>query len=311
MFRDNTDITTFASLLSTDNIVLFEKTSGVADIFAELLKNLALTYGIGNVKQILSGAPGNNNHGLPKPLNGCALLQHFRLTTTDHTRIAIGIVREGIEYNTGKTKTKIHFFFLLATPRGRPDLYLRVLKTIVGFTGDSAFVDFALKEATPEAIYKLLEKTGENIPGYVLVSDIMQKPEHLIREGHNLKEAVDMFTRTGSLFIPVVDKDGDLIGEVTLQELMRVCLPRYILWMDDFQPILNFEPFRNMLFNEDNTWLEEIMIYDIVKVHAGDPAIKAGVGMTKLSVDHAYVLEDKKLAGIVTLQQFVYKVLRE
>ncbi len=43
--------------------------------------------------------------------------------------------------------------------------------------------------------------------------------------------------------LPDGDTDGDLIGVVSTYERLRVCLPDYILWMDDLTPILDFEPF--------------------------------------------------------------------
>ncbi|MDD4109526.1 MAG: hypothetical protein PHH93_12480, partial [Prolixibacteraceae bacterium] len=73
----------------------------------------------------------------------------------------------------------------------------------------------------------------------------------------------------------------------------------------------NFESFRNLLYNEDHTWLDEIMNREMAVVQIYDPAIKAGIEMTKLSANHAYVLNDNRLVGIISIQQFIDKVLRE
>jgi hypothetical protein len=53
------------------------------------------------------------------------------------------------------------------------------------------------------------------------------------------------------------------------------------------------------------------MTHDIARIQVNDPAIRAGIEMTKMSTDHAYVLADKKLVGIIPIQQFIYKALRE
>jgi CBS domain-containing protein len=168
-----------------------------------------------------------------------------------------------------------------------------------------------LNKADPNHAWQLFEQRDVDLPSYNLASDIMLEPKVVINESNNLEDAVDYFIKANRLSIPVVDKDGDLIGEVTILELMRVCFPRYILWMDDITPVLNFEPFRNMLHNEGNTWLDEIMTHDIAKVQVSDPAIRAGIEMTKMSTDHAYVLDDKKLVGIIPIQQFIFKALRQ
>ena len=57
-----------------------------------------------------------------------------------------------------------------------------------------------------------------------------------------MERAIDLFVRHRVSEVPVIDKDGELIGVVSTHELLRVCLPDYVLWMDDLTPIINFEP---------------------------------------------------------------------
>ncbi|MFW5808155.1 MAG: CBS domain-containing protein, partial [Spirochaetota bacterium] len=111
--------------------------------------------------------------------------------------------------------------------------------------------------------------------------------------------------------IPVVDADGDLVGVVTAYELLHVCLPDYILWMDDLSPILNFEPFSHILQNESSTWLAEIMSQEYAVVNEKDPAITVAQEITKHRSNQAFVLRDKKLVGVITLHNFLNKILRE
>jgi len=111
--------------------------------------------------------------------------------------------------------------------------------------------------------------------------------------------------------LPVVDKEDELIGVVTTYELLRVCMPDYILWMDDLTPILNFEPFAGVLRNESKTWLTEIMTSEFATVQAESPAIQVAKELTRYRADHAYVLQGKKLVGVISLESFLRKVLRE
>ncbi|MCK7473929.1 MAG: CBS domain-containing protein [Rhodopseudomonas palustris] len=138
----------------------------------------------------------------------------------------------------------------------------------------------------------------------------MENVDVFLNESNNLKDAINMFIQTGCLNVPVIDIEGNLVGEVTARELMEVCLPRYILWMDDMDPIIHFEPFQNMLAQEDNTWLAEILNYNMAVVQKDEPLMKAAIQMTKKEVSRVYVLDDKKLIGIITLQYFLNRILR-
>ncbi len=306
--RDKINLTSF---FTAENIMICKKDLKIDEIIWDLLKNLALTYGIGNVKQILNKYIRINGGLAPVALSNEVLVQHFRLVTTDNVRIALAIIPEGVNYKADNKPVKMRFLFLVISPKNRPDLYLRTLKTLRVVAGNKDIIDAVLQKADAKQIWEHLEQKNIEIPAYILASDIMLAPKVVIKESNNLEDAIDLFVKTSRSSIPVIDKDGDLLGEVTLHELMKVCFPRYILWMDDITPVLNFEPFRNMLYNESNTWLDEIMTHDIAKVQENEPAIRAGIEMTKLSVDHAYVMHEKKLVGIIPIQQFIFKSLRE
>lgn len=145
----------------------------------------------------------------------------------------------------------------------------------------------------------------------ILAEDVMQKVLVKLEETQTLKDAIDLIVTSGIMSIPVVDLEGNLVGEVTSKELMEVCLPRYILWVNDITPIVNFEPFQNMLEHEDSTWLAEIMHYGCATIQEDEPFMKAAVAMTKKSVKHVYVLNNRNLRGVITLHFFLKKILRE
>ena len=132
-----------------------------------------------------------------------------------------------------------------------------------------------------------------------------------LKENDTLEKAIDLFITHSLIDVPVVDKDGDLVGVVTARELLKVCLPDYILWMDDLSPILHFEPFANVLRNESITWLTEIMSQNYAVVPENAPAIQVAQEMTKRNTQQAYVLREKNLVGVVTLPHFLNKVLRD
>jgi CBS domain-containing protein len=98
---------------------------------------------------------------------------------------------------------------------------------------------------------------------------------------------------------------------VSTYELLRVCLPDYVLWMEDLTPILNFEPFSQILQKESKTWLTEIMTTEYATVDENSPAIQVAKEITRQHADLAYVVRGKQLVGIVTLANFLNKILRE
>ena len=299
------------ALFTPENIVTYKKAPSVNQITEDLLKNLALTYGIGNVRAIISVHKKRRGGLYPVAVNSSGLVQHFRIFSTKRLRMAIAVIEQGMPVKIHSKPYNIRLFFVIVSPKKRSDLYLRTYHAISSLVDDKKFVEQILSNPDSSVIWDLIAQKHIVVPHHIAACDIMVDPIVVIKDVFNLEDAIDLFIKTRRLSIPVIDKDGDLIGEVTVHELMNVCLPRYILWMDEMDPVLNFESFRNLLHKESHTWLEEIMVHDIARVQVNDPAIKAGIEMTKLSADHAYVLEEKKLVGIITVQHFINKVLRE
>jgi CBS domain-containing protein len=81
--------------------------------------------------------------------------------------------------------------------------------------------------------------------------------------------------------------------------------------MDDLSPIIDFQPFANVLRNESSTWLTEIMSREYAVVSEDTPAMQVAKEITKVGAREAYVVRDKRLVGVVTLQRFLDKVLRD
>ena len=111
--------------------------------------------------------------------------------------------------------------------------------------------------------------------------------------------------------LPRAARDGDLKGVVRAGELLRVCLPEYLLWMSDLTPIANFEPFAQVLENERRTWLSEILVKEFPVVAPDTPAVQVAGEMTRFRSSKCYVREGGRLVGVVRLPKFLNKIFRE
>jgi CBS domain-containing protein len=231
----------------------------------------------------------------------------FPLADTENTRVAMSFPQE----NKNEQKKVLNEIIIVITyPKSKPDIILKLIKTFRDFFNNSIHINKLSEFSDSTDIWNYFDKQNTVLPDRILVIDYMEPVEVFLQESNNLKDAINMFIQTGYLNIPVIDIEGNLIGEVTARELMEVCLPRYILWMDDIDPIIHFEPFQNMLAQEDNTWLAEILNYNMAVVQKDEPLMKAAIQMTKKEVTHVYVLDDKKLLGIIIMRYFLNKVLR-
>ncbi|OFX89149.1 MAG: hypothetical protein A2W99_01860 [Bacteroidetes bacterium GWF2_33_16] len=295
-----------SSFFSPENIEFYGDPINTDQLVLKLLQNLALNYGIGNVVSLFNNIYQNNRTKLLT--NNCKpKIVTFPLHNTDKTLIAIAIAKNNTDNPPSESS---ELLIIITYPKANPDIILKVKKAFNDYFINPDFINEILQSKNSKSIWNIFDQADIFLADTILVQDYMDIVEVYLNESNNLKDAIDMFLKTKKLNIPVIDVEGNLIGEVTAKELMDVCLPRYILWMDDIDPIVHFEPFQNMLEQEENTWLAEILHYNVSVVQKNEPLMKAAIQMTKREVSQAYVLDDKKLVGIITIESFLNTILR-
>ena len=297
----------FVFLFSEEDVLCQTPIQDRDELIMEMLKRLAFNHGIGNVPSIYKSVRERETAGATVVANGIAI-PHARIASIEKPFVAVATVPKGLRFNGEGSTVKL--VILVLVPKDQPSVYLQIISALAKtfLTGDAA--DKAATLSTPHEIVSFFRRDGLILPDFICAGDIMEPLVYKLLDTNSLKDAIDMFVTHNLLEIPVIDKEGELTGVVTADALLRVCMPDYLLWMDDLSPILQFEPFVNILRNEENTWLSEILHHEYPTVHANQPAIAVAEAMAKRNASICYIVDNKKLLGVITLPHFLDKVLR-
>lgn len=236
-------------------------------------------------------------------------MPHARLNV-DRLVVAIATHEQGITFPHAD-KGPVKLILLIIAPITQPALYLQAVSSMASTCNKENAVETIVSLKSAEEIWRFFNTDEAILPEYVCAFDIMDKKIVYLNENDTLEHAVDMFVKYNLTTIPVLDAEGDMVGVVSAQELFKVCLPDYILWIDDLSPIINFEPFADMLRKEHTAWLHEIMDREYVALPEKAPAIQVVKEMTKHEVNEVFIVREKKLVGIIRSQDFISKVLRQ
>jgi CBS domain-containing protein len=273
-----------------------------------MLQRLAMVKGIGNVEDAYKALIERENE-IPTIVGPGIAMPHVRLPDINQIIVGIATSKRGIIYAVGKEPIKL--IILTLAPKAAPGAYLQAMSSLAKICQDPATADTVSGLATAEEVWRFFDCGGVMLCEHLRAVDIMSPVTIKLQEHDTLERAIDLFVRHQVRDVPVVDKDGDFVGVVTTHELLRVCLPDYILWVEDLTPIINFEPFAEILRKESKTWLTEIMTSDYATVSEDAPAAQVAKELARRQVDHAYVLRGKKLVGVISLAMFLNKILRE
>ena len=236
-------------------------------------------------------------------------MPHARLQKIDQTFVAIATSEAGVRFPGSETRARL--VVLVLAPALAPIAYLRVASAVARRLQAPSFLEQVVACETAAGVYSFFNLGGGDLPDYVCAEDMMIPPPAVLNETNSVKDAIDVIVRTGLAEVPVVDKEGDLVGVASARAILGVCLPDYLLWMEDLSRFSNFEPFETLLRKESSTWLADITDDEYASVGAGQPAIAVAEAMARRQADVCYVLDGAHLVGVVTLPRFLHNVFRD
>jgi nitrogen PTS system EIIA component len=300
----------FSSLFSPAEVICQTQEKDRDKVLRDLLMLLADRHGIGDIEEAYQAVLAREND-LPTIVAPGMAMPHARLDAIHDLVVGVATSRQGIVYDPERPDSPVKLLVLTLAPKAAPGAYLQAISSLARICQDPSTPDVVASLSTAEQVWAFFDKGGMVLPDHVRVGDVMDPVQVKLEEHDTLKRAIDLFVRHRVNELPVVNQDGDLIGVVSTQKLLRVCLPDYILWMDDLTPILNFEPFAEILRKESKTWLAEIMTTDYATVEEDQPAVQVAKEITRQHANRAYVVHGKKLLGVASLETFLSKILRE
>lgn len=230
-------------------------------------------------------------------------LPHARLDGLLQPMVAVGLSHEGVYFPENNELVRI--VILVLTPKSDPSAYLKLVSAISKALSDESLrLRLGLCE-TPGEAYALLTSGVRGIPSHLVARDLMNAHPVTLREEDDLATAISAFCAQRQMDIPVVDDTGDIRGVLALEDLLRLSLPEHFLWMEDLTPIVNFQPFAELLRKDHETKVADFMRDRYATMIPDTPAIQLAKDFLKNDIRQIILAEDNRLVGVVNVQDFI------
>ena len=293
-----------------EDIVHHAETESGEEILGELLRHLALSYGIGNLKAALAEVMGNiesdPGHGR---LRQGVLVPYGRLEKVTEPLLAVATSETGFVFdNLGDER--YYVVVVVLVPIDMPGAYKQILQGLEKAFPETESAAEVGKLSSALSVWQHFEAGGHRLPDHLEARHIMDSVRYHLHTNDTLKTAIDGFIKYNTPELAVLNAEHELVGVVTLKRLVRTCMPDYLMWVGDMTEFLNFEPLAEVVRNEAYTWIRDIMTVDFAHVDEDAPAIFAMKEIGQRETLNAYVLRGRKLVGIIRMLDFVKTVLR-
>ena len=297
-----------SSLFSPDEVLCGLKSVSRTDCLRLLAKRLVKSGAVPDVESTLKALMAREALGSTVVAPGLAV-PHARMAEVKGTVMAVGTSPRGVEFGPKGTE-RANLIVMIITHVDTPGAYLQVLAAVARTFSSEKLVQRVSQLSTPEQVWEFFDKGAGVLPAFITAADMMRTKFVTLRHTDTLATAIDCFCSHSLLEIPVLDDDSDLVGVVGEAEILKLSLPEYILWLDDLTPILQFEPFGEILKDEHITRVAEIMSKRFLTVEEDTPAIQVARELMREDVRKVLVVRGTKLVGIITLSHLLERVLR-
>jgi mannitol/fructose-specific phosphotransferase system IIA component (Ntr-type) len=231
---------------------------------------------------------------------------HARTGTVSDLYIALGIVKKGIGDKT-PDNVPINVICLLLTPRNISKLYLQVLSGLANFARRPGVLEQVKTILTANDWIKVVADSGIEVNTGITVADLMTRDIITVSPEEPLKQVANIMFKHNFDGVPVVDSKGNLLGDVSCQELIKWALPDYKKLLTE-NPGL--EPFEELLRRVDFMKVNDVINTSIITISETATLLEASMLIVTKQVDRVMVVKDGKLVGVISASDIVSKIIR-
>lgn len=289
-------------LLKKENILHFPSVGNKWELMQNMVERLIDSYKNENfsddLKKALQESVYTREQKSSTALGNGIAFPHGRIDGLNKPLIALAIINNGIDFNEpDKIQTKLVFLFLF--PGNRHELGVKIQAVFARFLSTDNNAEKIINAGDPNIIYSMIKDADLVIDNPIIAQDLMRNVQIKFSEDLLLHDATTTMHDFNTEVAPVVDKNGQLLGEIDCIHLFQLELPDYIKKLHSVPTIHDFNPFSQYFENNKELTVKDVMNKDvaIVSIDASLLEIIFLLAVKKHFVVH--VCENGKLIGFI------------
>ena len=193
------------------------------------------------------------------------------------------------------------------------DVYFKVLSTLARYLAKSNQADafFAAARNGKDALWEHLKASNVSLRDVVTAEDVMSKTDVTVREDAPLSEAFDLFNSHRRKFLPVVDAEGRLKGELSAQAVIKGFFPEYVFMMGNLNFLNDISVFNEIFHSEHSLPVSKYMDSNPVMTAPETPLLQLTLQLLREDKGEVYIVDGNGvLRGTFDINNIISKVLR-
>ena len=275
------------------------------EVYTSMLNTLAGSIGTNLNVTELAAEMIQHEDAVGKLLDGMSL-PHVRVAELKDLYIVIGLPE-----NPAGLGSEVVFMTIIGD--NMSDVYLKVLSTLARYlhTPENLQTFIAAAKGGKDNFWQFMRQSGIVLREVVSAEDVMSPANVVLRADAPLSEAFDHFFSTHRRFLPVVDSEGRLVGELSARQVVKKFFPEYVFMMENLNFLNDFALFNEIFHSEHALPIAKYMDNAPAMATLDTPLIQLTLLLTKQGAGDVYIVdENNKLRGVFSIDNVISKVLR-
>jgi len=234
---------------------------------------------------------------------------HARTDEVDDLIVILGVSKNGLR---GKTPDNIpvSVVVILLTPSHISKLYLQTLSALATFARNENNLELMKSTKSADEVIDVIWKSAVRVEKELTAKDLMRRNIATVTPDDSLKHVANMMFKNRLSAMAVVDKDNNLLGQITDKDLIRAALPDYKTLIDNLNYSFEVEPFEELLKQEDKIKVSQLHTTDHETTTLNTRLVEVAALMIFKDLRRVFVVAEGKLVGVLLRKDIVNMIIR-
>ena len=237
-------------------------------------------------------------------------IPHARIKGFSDFIFSAAIVRNTLKsFSISSKEENLKLIFMLVAPLVNNELMVRCMSGIAKLINKIPHENIFDNCQKAENLYQTIYDFDIQVGDYLSAKDIMNTEIKALSLHDTLEEVVKRMTLENVHYLPVLDEEKNLLGEITEKEIIETAMPKYLGMMDNLAFMTINEPFAEFFKNEQKVKVSNVYRTNVITIAEDTPVLQIAKLMMGKGVTRLYVVKDNKYLGVIYRNYIIRKIL--
>jgi CBS domain-containing protein len=233
-------------------------------------------------------------------------IPHIRLDGLADTLIGMTFLQTPLNYDG----IKVDWIVMIFTDKTSSKIYLNIVAALLKISQDSEIMNQLRSFNDGIEVINYLRQCKITVGQELSVADLMVKNPVCIQSDDTLSKINSLMNEFNISLVPVVDENGNYVGEVDILNVLKVGMPDYLMMIDDITFLRSYEPLESLFEKEEIVKAGEIMQKNARVLSPTTSIVETVYYMIKENKRHFCIVDKEYLVGIITAMDIFRKVIK-